>query len=120
MAALVNRPHRPPMVTVALPDEQVQAALLIWARSDSGWRAGVCYIHRTWYSRALVTTWAPAVRVSPHPTATYDKVPRVRLHGDPSQWPALPPRYPGASQEWMARHQHLTYGSAPRRPDGPG
>lgn len=119
--ALVDQPHRPPTVTVALPDEQVQAVLLIWGRSlnGGGWRAGVCYIHRTWHSRALVTTWAPAVRVSPHVAAKYEHVPRIDLLGDPSQWPPLPPRYPDAGPEWIAVHQHLTWGSAPRPPDTP-
>jgi hypothetical protein len=116
LAALVNQAPRPPMVTVALPDERVQAALLIWARSTQaggGWRAGVCYLHRTWYSQALVTTWVPAVRVSPHPAARYHRVPRIHLDGDPAQWPALPPRYPGADQRWNAAHQHLPYGASP-------
>lgn len=106
------------MVTVALPDEEVQAALLIWARSEAGsWRAGACYISKTWHSRALVTTWAPAVRVKPHQGETYGKVPMIRLPGDPSQWPALPLRYPEASEEWLAVHQHLPFGAPPRHPD---
>jgi hypothetical protein len=103
------------MVTLTLPDDRVHAALLIWAHApDADWRAGVCYIYKNWHTRALVTTWAPAVRVSPHPNTRYQTVPRVRLSGDPDQWPALPPRYPGASDEWLAEHQHLTYGDRPR------
>lgn len=104
------------MVRVDLPQEAAtQAALLIWARSDSGWRAGICYIYRIWHTRALVTTWAPAARVRPIPTGRYDQVPRIRLAGDPSQWPPLPPCYPGAGQQWLDLHQHLPYGAVPHR-----
>jgi hypothetical protein len=67
LALLISQAPRPPMLTLALPDERVPAALLVWARSQGGWRAGVCYLHRSWYRKALVTTWAPAVRVSPSP-----------------------------------------------------
>jgi len=63
-----------------------------------------------------VTTWAPAVRVTPNHAEGYREVPRVALPGDPSQSPALPPRYPGASGEWMATPQHLVYGASPRLP----
>lgn len=31
------------MVAVMLLDEQLPAALLVWARSEDGWRAGLCY-----------------------------------------------------------------------------
>jgi hypothetical protein len=114
LAVLVSQAPRPPMLTLALPDAQVPAALLVWARSQGGWRAGVCYLHRSWYRKALVTTWAPAVRVSPYPAVDYRRVPRVQLPGDPSQWPALPPAYPGAGAQWMAAHQHLVFGDTPR------
>jgi hypothetical protein len=113
--ALVDQAPRPPMVTVALPDEQVQAALLVWARADTeDWRAGVCYIYSNWHTKALVTTWAPAVRVKPHRIQKYHTVPVVLLGGDPSEWPALPPRYPGADERWLAMHQHLVFGASPR------
>lgn len=119
IVVLVSQAPGPPMVTVSLPDEQVPAALLIWGRSHYGdWRAGVCYLYKTWHSRALVTTWAPAVRVSPHPATDYQAVPRVRLPGDPSHWPTLPPRYPKASEEWLASHQHLAYGQTPQPGSG--
>jgi hypothetical protein len=86
LAALVAEAPRPPTVTVALPNSDVQAALLIWRRSESGdWRAGVCYIHGMWSNKGLVTTWAPAVRVRPHPAERYGTVPRVSLPGDPSR-----------------------------------
>jgi hypothetical protein len=114
LAVLISQTPRPPMLTLALPDEQVPAALLVWARSQGDWRAGVCYLHRTWYCQALVTTWAPAVRVSPSPAVDYRRVPRVQLPGDPSQWPALPPAYPGADTQWMVAHQHLVFGDNPR------
>lgn len=66
VVTLVSQAPGPPMVAVALPDEHVPAALLIWGRSQYGeWRAGVCYIYKNWHTRALITTWAPAVRVSP-------------------------------------------------------
>lgn len=68
--------------------KQVQAALLIWARSDSGWRARVCYLHHTWHTRALVTTWGhQRYAYARSQTGRYDEVHRIRLHGDPSQWP---------------------------------
>jgi len=115
LAAPVGQARRPPMVALALPDKRLPAALLVWGRcEDVGWLAGVCYLHRTWHSRALVTTWAPAARVGAYRGVDYRRVPRVRLHGDQSRWPALPPAYPGAGEQWLALHQHLDFGDLPR------
>lgn len=101
--------HLPP-VWLALPDGRVQAALLVWGRPVSGgWVAGVAYLQRNWHMRALVTMWAPASRVAPHPHADYRHVPRVVLSDQRDRWPTLPPRYPSATGEWIAAHRHTIY-----------
>jgi hypothetical protein len=95
---------------LALPDGKVPAALLVWGRPPGGgWVGGVAYLQRNWHSRALVTMWAPASRISPRPRADYRQVPRVRLPGDRDRWPTLPPRYPSATGEWIAAHRHTIY-----------
>jgi len=98
------------MVSAVIERGQIQAALLAWGRTPQGlWVGGVAYLHRTWHDRALVTTWLPATSLAPHPSYDYREVPRVRLPGDPAQWPVLPPRYPHAGEEWVAAHRHVPY-----------
>ncbi len=112
LAELLDRAPTPPPVWLTLPEERVPAVLLAWGRAPGGWVAGVSYLTRTWHSRALVTMWAPASRVAPRPRVDYRHVPRVRLPPDPAAWPTLPPRYPMATGEWIAAHQHTEYPSS--------
>lgn len=113
LGELLDEVPQLPAVWLSLPDERVQAVLLVWGRRPSGeWVAGVAYLQRSWHTRALVTMWAPAPRVSPHPRADYRQVPRVQLPDSASRWPTLPPRYPSATGEWIAAHRHTVYPGA--------
>jgi hypothetical protein len=113
LGELLDKVPQLPAVWLSLPDERVQAVLLVWGHQQhGGWVAGVAYLQRSWHARALVTMWAPARWVSPHPRGDYRQVPRVRLPGDPGRWPTLPPRYPSATGEWIAAHRHTVYPGA--------
>jgi hypothetical protein len=121
LADAIERSARPPAVTVHIPGATTSGVLLCGGKhATAGWIGGVALLRTEQHHRALITMWVPGHFLQPHPAMNYSQVPRALLNGRADDWPTLPPVYPGAANEWRARHRYEIYrpASAPpaRRP----
>lgn len=98
------------------PDPHPDVSLVAWARTGGTARISAAYTSWTdvdsWMARSragrlvpqvLYTRWVPAAALLPVPGHRYDALPRLRLDGQPEEWPA--PAVAPDGTPWYGRHR---------------